>query len=66
MTLELIILAAFMILTGIIILALIIKSLFYFLPAIVIALGVLLITGSIFYAGVAFLVIAVLMVILRR
>jgi len=66
MTLELIILAAIMIFIGIIILALIIKSLFYFLPAIVIALGVLLITGSIFYAGVAFLVIAVLMVILRR
>jgi len=55
-----------MIFIGIIILALIIKSLFHFLPAIVIALGILLITGSIFYAGVAFLVIAVLMVILRR
>lgn len=51
---------------GVAIIVVVIGSLILFLPAAVIAFVVWLLTGSLFYAGVAFLVIAVLMIVLKR
>jgi len=61
-----ILLIALLLFIGIMLLLFIIKSIFYFLPAIVIAFAVLLITGSPLMGGIAFLAMAVVTFILRR
>jgi hypothetical protein len=55
-----------LILIGLAIIVLVIGSIILFLPAIIIAFVVWLLTGELFLAGVAFLITAVLMVIFRR
>jgi hypothetical protein len=57
---------AVLVVIGILIIFFIIGSLITFFPATVIAVVVLLLTGSWFWAGVAFLAIAVFMIIFRR
>lgn len=59
-------LVALLIFIGIMLLLFIIKSIFYFLPAIVIAFVVLLITGNPVMGGIAFLAMAVVTFILKR
>jgi hypothetical protein len=70
MLLELGILAllAFIVLViiGIVVIVIIIGSLIMFLPATVIAVVVLFLTHSWFWAGVAFLAVAVFMLIFKR
>ena len=51
---------------GFLILVLVVGSIILFLPAAIIAFVVWLLTGSFFLAGVAFLIIAVLMIVFRR
>jgi hypothetical protein len=51
---------------GLLILVLIVKVIFLFLPAAIIALVVWFLTGSWFWAGVAFLVIAVISITRRK
>jgi hypothetical protein len=51
---------------GLLILVLIIKVIFLFLPAAIVAIVVWFLTGSLFWAGVAFLIIAVISIIGRR
>ncbi|MGC9346254.1 MAG: hypothetical protein ACP5ER_05645 [Candidatus Bathyarchaeales archaeon] len=55
-----------LIVIGIIIILLIAKVVFFFLPAIIIAVIVWLFTGSGFWAGVAFLIIALLSILKRK
>jgi hypothetical protein len=57
---------AVLVVIGILIIVFIIGSLITFLPATIIAIIVLLLTGSWFYAGIAFLLIAVIMIIFKR
>jgi hypothetical protein len=57
---------AVLVVIGLLIIIFVIGSLIMFLPATIIAIVVLLLTGSWFYAGMAFLVIAVLMIIFRK
>jgi hypothetical protein len=57
---------AVLVVIGLMIIIFVIGSLIMFLPATVIAIVVLLLTGSWFYAGIAFLIIAVLMIIFRK
>jgi hypothetical protein len=57
---------AVLVVIGLLIIIFVVGSLIMFLPATVIAVVVLLLTGSWFYAGIAFLVIAVLMIIFRK
>jgi len=65
-TVELILLALVLLFVGFLVLIFIIKSLLYFLPSIVIAIVVFLITSSFLWAGVGFLLITVLMVIVKH
>jgi len=51
---------------GILILVLIVKVLFLFLPAAIVAIVVWFLTGSWFWAGVAFLIVALISIIGRR
>lgn len=51
---------------GILIIIFVIGSLIMFLPATIVAIVILLLTGSWFWAGIGFLAIAVLMVLFRR
>jgi len=62
---ELIVLLILLII-GIVIIIIIAKVLFFFLPAAIIALVVWLLSGSLFWAGVAFLVIAFISVAKRK
>ena len=55
-----------LVLIGLAIIVVIIGSIILFFPAAIIALVVWLLTGDLFLAGVAFLIIAVLMIVLRR
>jgi hypothetical protein len=57
---------AILVVVGILIIVFVIGSMIMFLPATIIAIIVLLLTGSWFLAGMAFLVVAVLMVIFRK
>ena len=57
---------AVLVVIGLMIIIFVIGSLIMVLPATVIAIVVLLLTGSWFYAGIAFLIIAVLMIIFRK
>lgn len=54
-----------LIVIGVLFLVLVIGSLVLFLPATIISVVVLLLTGSWFYTGVAFLVVALLMILLK-
>lgn len=51
---------------GLIIIVVIVKVLLFFLPAAIIAIVVGLLTGSWFWAGVAFLIVAFLSIVKRR
>jgi hypothetical protein len=51
---------------GLIIIVVIVKVLFFFLPAAIIAVVVGLITGSWFWAGVSFLIVAFISIVKRR
>ncbi len=55
-----------LVIIGIVVIVIIIGSLIMFLPATVIAIVVLFLTGSWFWAGVAFLAIALFMIIFKR
>lgn len=70
MLIELGLLALFiftiLVVVGILIIIFVIGSMIMFLPATIIAIIVLLLTGSWFLAGIAFLVVAVLMVLFRK
>lgn len=55
-----------LVIIGIAIIVVIIGSLVLFLPAAIIAFVVWLLTKDVFLAGIAFLIVAVLMIILRR
>jgi hypothetical protein len=57
---------AILVVIGILVIVFIIGSLLMFLPATIIAIVVLLLTGSWYYAGIAFLIVAFLMIIFRR
>ena len=57
---------AVLVVIGLLIIVFVIGSLITFLPATLIAIAVLLLTGSWYYAGIAFLIIAVLMIIFRK
>lgn len=57
---------AVLVVIGILIIVFVVGALISFLPATIVAIVVLLLTGSWLYAGIAFLVIAVLMIIFRR
>ena len=57
---------AVLVVIGILIIIFVIGSLIMFLPATIIAIVVLLLTGSWYFAGIAFLIIAVLMIIFRK
>jgi hypothetical protein len=57
---------AVLVVIGLLIIVFVIGSLIAFLPATIIAIVVLLLTGSWFYAGIAFLVIAALMILFRK
>ena len=57
---------AVLVVIGLLIIVFVIGSLITFLPATIIAIVVLLLTGSWFYAGIAFLIIAVFMIIFRK
>jgi hypothetical protein len=59
---ELIVFAA-LIIIGILILVFLIKLVFMFIPAAIIAFIVWFLTGSLYYAGIAFLIIAVIAII---
>lgn len=58
--------AALFIVLGIIVIVVIIGSLLLFLPAVVIAFVVWLLTGSFFWGAVAFLIISVLMILFKH
>ncbi len=62
---ELILLLILLII-GIVIIIIIAKVLLFFLPAAIIALVVWLLSGSLFWAGVAFLVISFISVVRRK
>lgn len=51
---------------GLAIIVLVVGSIILFLPAAIIAFVVWFLTGDLFLAGVAFLIIAVLMIVFRR
>jgi len=51
---------------GLLIIVLIVKVLLFVLPGAIIALVVWLLTGSLFWAGVAFLIVAFISVVRRR
>ena len=51
---------------GLLILVLIIKVIFLFLPAAIIAVVVWFLTGSLFWAGIAFLIVALISIIGRK
>jgi hypothetical protein len=51
---------------GLVILVVVVGSILLFLPAAIIAFVVWFLTGDLFLAGVAFLIIAVLMIIFRH
>lgn len=55
-----------LVIIGIVVIVIIIGSLIMFLPATVIAIVVLFLTGRWFWAGVAFLAIALFMIIFKR
>jgi len=55
-----------LVIIGLAIIVLIIGSLLFFLPAAVVAFVVWLLTRDLFLAGVAFLIITVLMIVFRR
>jgi hypothetical protein len=57
---------AVLVVIGLLIIVFVIGSLIAFLPATIIAIVVLLLTGSWFYAGIAFLIIAALMILFRK
>ena len=57
---------AVLVIIGILILVFVVGALISFLPATLIAIVVLLLTGSWIYAGIAFLIVAVLMIIFRK
>jgi hypothetical protein len=57
---------AVLVVIGLLIIIFIIGSLITFLPATIVAILVLLLTGSWFNAGIAFLIVAVLMIIFRK
>jgi hypothetical protein len=52
-----------LIIIGVLVIALIVAAAIVLLPAIVVAVVVFLITGSFFYAGIAFLVVALLSIV---
>jgi|GEM_PF-1494342 len=68
MIIELWVLAIFLLLVmvGIVILIVLVGSLVKFFPATVVALIVLLVTGNWLLAGLAFLIVAIIMVALKR
>lgn len=55
-----------LVLIGLAIIVVIIGSLILFLPAAIIAFVVWLLTGDLFLAGIAFLAVAVLMIVIRH
>lgn len=55
-----------LVIIGLAILVLIVGSIILFLPAAIIAFVVWLLTGDFFLAGVAFLIVAALMIVFRR
>jgi hypothetical protein len=55
-----------LVIIGLAILVLVVGSLLLLLPAAIVAFVVWLLTGDLFLAGVAFLIIAVLMIVFRR
>ena len=57
---------AVLVVVGLLIIVFVIGSLIAFLPATIIAVVVLLLTGSWFDAGIAFLIIAALMILFRK
>jgi len=63
--LALILAFLFLIAMGILIIVLVIGSLIMFLPATLVALAVLILTGSWLWAGLAFLVVAIIMVLFK-
>jgi hypothetical protein len=67
MILGLIVIALFLLFIGIgiLILVLVVGSLIMFLPATIVAFIVLILTGSWLYAGLAFLIVALLMILFK-
>jgi hypothetical protein len=55
-----------LVIIGLVILVLVVGSIILFLPAAIVAFVVWFLTGDLFLAGVAFLIIAVLMIVFRR
>ena len=56
----------FLLIIGLLIIVVIVKVLLFVLPRAIIALVVWLLTGSLFWAGVAFLIVAFISVVRRR
>ncbi len=56
----------FLLAIGLIILVVVVGSILLFLPAAIIAFVVWFLTGDLFLAGIAFLIIAVLMIVFRH
>jgi len=65
MTIELWILAAFLVLVGVLVLVIVVSSLIKFFTAIMAAIFVLMFTGSGLLAGAAFLVVAIIVAVAR-
>jgi hypothetical protein len=55
-----------LIIIGILVLALIVGTLIHWFPAVIVAIVVWFLTGSLLWAAVAFVVIAILMIAFRR
>jgi hypothetical protein len=56
----------FLLIVGLVIIVVIVKVLLFVLPGAIIALVVWLLTGSLFWAGVAFLIVAFISIVRRR